>query len=130
MYRVHQGSKVPGLKALGWYQLGVSYAMMFHDDKALSAMKQTLKYVRKGYAHDEFAYRRAKQFIKAGSLSDFQRKFLRVRIAHEARQFEVYFFFFFLLLFSLRSLCQGLPALSLSLSLSLCVCVCVCFMIH
>jgi hypothetical protein len=52
-------------------------------------MTQALKYVRKGFAHDEFAKQRAKKFLSKGGLSDFERKFVRARILHEGRQFQV-----------------------------------------
>lgn len=82
-------STVPGLKALCYYQSGICYSFLFHEDKAKECMTQALKYVRKGYAHDEFAKQRAKKFLTKGGVSDFERKFIRARILHEGRQFQL-----------------------------------------
>ena len=45
-------STVPGLKALCYYQSGICYSFLFHEDKAKECMRQALKYVRKVQRHD------------------------------------------------------------------------------
>lgn len=82
-------SPIGAMKAIYSYHLGLCYTFLFYDDKAKECMVQVGKYVRKGYAYDEFAKIRANKYLLKGGLSEFERKYVRARIHHEARQFQM-----------------------------------------
>jgi len=75
-------------KLLCRYQLGVSYAMRFQNDKAIEHFRAIHDLARKDYTFDEFASRHAKRFIARGGYSDFERKTVVAMMHIEARRFD------------------------------------------
>eukprot|EP01094_Clydonella_sp_ATCC50884_P019178 TRINITY_DN3692_c0_g1_i2.p1 TRINITY_DN3692_c0_g1~~TRINITY_DN3692_c0_g1_i2.p1 ORF type:complete len:591 (-),score=202.20 TRINITY_DN3692_c0_g1_i2:105-1877(-) len=81
-------SKAEMFMAYCAFQLGLAYEMVGNRKKATMYMKKVLPHVRKNHAYDEYAQRKAKQFVKFGGFNEPHRYNLCATMLHEACLFE------------------------------------------
>lgn len=80
--------KSPSFKAYCGYQLGVAYDMLGEKDKAARAFAPVPSWVRKHYTWDQFAARKAKEYLKNDGITQYERLIVHAQIVAKIRPEE------------------------------------------
>jgi len=81
-------SKAASFRAYAAYQLGNCFQLMGENDKAISSYRSVHGFVRKHFSYDQFAQRKAKQYIKQGGMNCLQRRLLVASILVEGHYYQ------------------------------------------